>query len=428
MDQAEIGIGLLGVGNVGSAFLTLLRERSRELEARIGRPLVVRKACVRHPSPERRRSLDLELSGDPMEVVKDESVQVVVEVMGGVSPAKEAIEAAIGLGKPVVSANKDLFATWGMVLAEKAAAAKVPLLYEAAVGGAIPLVRVLRESLAGEAIERVTGIVNGTTNYVLSLMASEGITQQEALDRAVELGYAEPDPSADVKGYDAACKAAIIAYLAFRAPMTVGDVYYEGIEAIGPEDLEAARKHGYEVKLLSVVEATEGTPRGVRARVHPTLVPASHPLASVQGAYNAIFIEGAALGELMLYGRGAGGLPTATAVLGDVVEVAGNLGTARSVLPPPDRTVVPVGMADLSVPYFIEMDVVDRPGVLAAIASVFGSHSVSIWRMEQVGVGEEARLVFITHEAREELVHRTIGEVVRLDSVKRLGAFLRMLR
>jgi len=332
---------------------------------------------------------------------------------------------ALKASKPVITANKELLANFGGELFEAAETAGVDLLFEASVAGGIPLMRPLRESLVGERIQRVMGIVNGTTNYVLTRMTEEGSSFAEAVAEAQELGYAERDPTADVEGFDAASKAAIIASSAFGARVVAGDVYREGITQIGPDDIAAAAELGYVVKLLAIAEERDGS---VGARVHPAMVPIDHPLASVRGSYNAVFIEGEAVGQLMMLGRGAGGGPTASAVLGDLIDAAKNLhagargatiGTlARKRVCPIDET---------ASQFYIALDVVDRPGVLAQIAGVFGTHDVSIQSMQQKGQGEGARLIFVTHLAREAALSATIHAVRELDVVGRVGSVLRVV-
>jgi homoserine dehydrogenase len=365
------------------------------------------------------------LTNDADAVVSDPSIDIVVEVIGGVEPARSLILTALKAAKPVITANKELLANFGEELFEAAETAGVDLLFEASVAGGIPLMRPLRESLAGERITRVMGIVNGTTNYVLTRMTEEGSSFAEAVAEAQELGYAERDPTADVEGFDAAAKAAIIASIAFGARVVAGDVYREGITNITADDIAAAKELGYVVKLLAVAEERE---RGVGARVHPAMVPFDHPLASVRGSYNAVFIEGRTVGQLMLLGRGAGGGPTASAVLGDLIDAAKNLaagargatiGTlARRPIRPIDET---------ESQFYVSLDVVDRPGVLAAIAGVFGRHQVSIQSMQQKGQGVGARLIFVTHLAREAALTATIHEVRELDVVVQVGSVLRVV-
>jgi homoserine dehydrogenase len=363
---------------------------------------------------------------DAAGLVARPDVDIVVETIGGLHPAQELIEAALRAGKPVVTANKALLAVAGAELAEVAAAAGVDLLYEAAVAGAIPVIRPLRESLAGEQIVRIMGIVNGTTNFILSTMEEDGVTYDDALAEAQRLGLAERDPSADVDGHDAAAKAAILAALAFGSDVVDADVHREGITGISPADVAYANRLGYAVKLLAVAELVDGGPE-VSVRVHPAMVPRAHPLASVRGAFNAVFVEGAVSGELMLYGRGAGGGPTASAMLGDLVDAARNL-RAGAPAPAPKRTSTTVRpQADMRSAFYLSMDVADRPGVLAAVAKVFGDHDVSIRAMEQVGLADEARLIFLTHVAREGDLLATIDELRMLQAVDRVSGVLRVI-
>jgi homoserine dehydrogenase len=365
------------------------------------------------------------LTHDAAAVVADPDIDLVVEVIGGIEPARTLILEAVKAGKPVVTANKELIANVGQELFDAAAGAGVDLLFEAAVGGGIPLIRPLRESLAGETIRRVTGIVNGTTNFILTRMAEEGAGYADALAEAQQLGYAERDPTADVEGYDAGAKAAILASIAFGARVVAGDVYREGISDITAADIAYAKRLGYVVKLVAVAEHH---PDGdVAVRVHPAMVPATHPLASVRESFNAVFIEGESAGELMLYGRGAGGMPSASAVLGDLIDAAHNLragsvGRALQLRPVRLRSI-----DDLTSAYYLDLEVADRPGVLAAVAGVMGAHAVSIKSMEQEGTGAGARIVFVTHEARERDVQACIAELRSLDVVLRVGTLLRVL-
>ncbi|HEV2360567.1 MAG TPA: homoserine dehydrogenase, partial [Acidimicrobiales bacterium] len=330
-----------------------------------------------------------------------------------------------------VTANKELLANVGGELLAAAENAGVDLLYEAAVAGAIPLVRPLAESLAGERITRVTGILNGTTNYILTKMTDEHSTYAEALGEAQTLGYAERDPTADVEGHDASAKAAILAGIAFNAEVVAGDVYCEGIARIEASDIDFAGRLGYVVKLLAVIEEAEvaagsSRPR-IAVRVHPAMVPVSHPLAGIRGPFNAIFVEGDAAGELMFYGRGAGGRPTASAVLGDLIDASHNLLAGGRGRAAPRRGCDLSPIDDLRTQYYLSIDVADRPGVLASVATVFGEHRVSIRSMEQVGMGAEARLVFITHTALEADLQATLAGLRALDSVERIGSVLRVI-
>ncbi len=422
-----VRVALLGCGNVGGALAEILLTRPDDVAARTGIRLELVGIAVAHPEKPRPVAVDPGLIGtDAAALVARDDVDVVVELIGGLHPAHELVEAALRAGKPVVTGNKALLAVAGAELAEVAASAGVDLLYEAAVAGAIPVIRPLRESLAGERIERVMGIVNGTTNYILTRMEEEGAAYDDVLREAQALGLAEADPSADVDGHDAAAKAAILAALAFGSDIVDADVHREGISGLDAADVAYANRLGYSVKLLAVAELVDGGPE-LSVRVHPAMVPRTHPLASVRGAFNAVFVEGAVSGELMLYGRGAGGGPTASAMLGDLVDASRNL-LAGAPAPAPKRTSTTVrDQSDLHSAFYLSMDVADRPGVLAAVAKIFGDHDVSIRAMEQVGLAEEARLIFLTHVAREGDLLATIDELRRHQAVDRVSGVLRVV-
>jgi homoserine dehydrogenase len=424
--QEQVRIGLLGCGNVGGALVRLVHEHADVIEARAGVPLAVTRVAVRDATKDRGLPLPARcFTDDAAAVVGDPDVDVVVEVIGGVEPARTLIVEALMAGKPVVTANKELLAVHGRELFETAEGAGVDLLFEASVGGGIPLMRPLRESLAGDRIRRVIGIVNGTTNYILSNMTDHGASFDDALAEAQALGFAEADPTADVEGYDAAAKAAIIASIAFGARVVAADVYREGITAITSDDIAAARDLGYVVKLLAIAEEVDGE---VAVRVHPTMVPVRHPLASVRDAFNAVFIEGDAVGELMFYGRGAGGLPTASAVLGDLVDAAKNLVEGRKGATIGTLAAKPIrAIDDVVSSFYLHTEVADRPGVLAAIAPKFAEHGVSIRSMQQHGIGDDARLIFVTHEAREADVRATVLALRDVDAVHRVGSVLRVI-
>ena len=425
--RRAIRVGLLGCGNVGSAFVGLVRDQAKEIEARTGIDLQVTRVAVRNLSRDRDVELPPDvLTHDAHGVVSDPDVDLVVEVIGGIEPARELITEALKASKPVVTANKELLANFGVELFGVADDLGVDLLFEAAVAGGIPLVRSLRESLRGEPIRRVLGIVNGTTNYILTKMTEQGAAYGEALAEAQRLGFAERDPTADVEGFDAGAKAAIIASIAFGARVVAGDVYHEGISHITKADIDVAHRLGYVVKLLAIAELDKDSGE-VAVRVHPAMVPIHHPLASVRESFNAVFVEGGAVGSLMFYGRGAGGLPTASAVLGDVIDAAVNLtkgthGTlgsfAKARIRPIDETFAE---------YLLGLEVVDRPGVLHAVTGVFADHGVSIRAAEQEGIGEDARLVFVTHEAKESAVQATVHGLRELDVVKHVGGLLRVI-
>ncbi len=422
-----VRVALLGCGNVGGSLAEILLTRQDDVAARTGIHLELVGIAVANPKRPRSAAIDASLLGtDAASLVARDDVDVVVEVIGGLHPAQELVEAALKNGKPVVTANKALLAVAGAELAEVAADAGVDLLYEAAVAGAIPVIRPLRESLAGEQIVRVMGIVNGTTNYILTRMEEEGASYADVLSEAQALGLAERDPSADVDAHDAAAKAAILAALAFGSDVVDADVHREGISGLDAADVTYASRLGYSVKLLAIAELVDGGPE-VSVRVHPAMVPKTHPLASVRGAFNAVFVEGAVSGELMLYGRGAGGGPTASAVLGDLVDASRNL-LAGAPAPAPKRaTSIVRSQNDMHSAFYVSMDVADRPGVLAAVAKIFGDHGVSIRAMEQVGLAEEARLVFLTHVAREGDLLATIDELRQLQAVDRVSGVLRVL-
>ena len=424
---SPVRVGLLGCGNVGSALAELLVARQDDIAARTGIRLELVGIAVADVDRPRPRTIPVELFGnDSAALAVRPDVDIVVELIGGLHPAQELIESALRAGKPVVSANKAVLAVSGAELADIAAAQGVDLLYEAAVAGAIPVIRPLRESLAGERILRVMGIVNGTTNFILTRMEEDGVDFDDALAEAQRLGMAERDPTADVEGHDAAAKAAILAALAFGSDVVDADVHREGISGIRAVDVAYANRLGYSVKLLAVAELVDGGPE-LSVRVHPAMVPKSHPLASVRGAFNAVFIEGAVSGELMLYGRGAGGGPTASAVLGDLIDAARNL-RAGAPGPAPKRTSITVRpQRELMSAFYLSMDVADRPGVLAAVAKVFGDHQVSIRAMEQVGLADEARLIFLTHLAREGDLLATIDDLRLLNAVDRVSGVLRVI-
>jgi homoserine dehydrogenase len=424
-----IRLGVLGCGHVGSAFVQQVDDHRRDIRARTGLDLQISRVAVHNLS--RERSVVLApgvLTHDASSFVADPEVDLVVELIGGIEPARSLVLEALKTGKPVVTANTELLAYVGAELYEAADGAGVDLLFEAAVGGAIPLVRPLRESLVGEPLRRVMGIVNGTTNYVLTRMTEAGADYHEALGEAQQRGSAERDPTADVEGFDAAAKAAILASIAFGARVVQGDVYREGIAEITPTEIAFAERLGYVVKLLAIVERVDDGDEQpeLAVRVHPTMIPATHPLASVRESFNAVFVEGDAIDELMFYGRGAGGAPTASAVLGDVIDAAGNAG--RGAAPNLGSLVTPRirPIDELVSEYYLNLEVVDQPGVLSQVADVFGRHEVSIRAMEQEGLGDEARIIFITHLAVERHLQATLHDLRDLDVVKSVGSVLRV--
>jgi homoserine dehydrogenase len=425
-NSTTVRIGLLGCGNVGGALIPLVERQADVIEARTGLRLEISRVAVRNLARDRGVTLaDGVLTRDAMSVVTDPDIDLVVEVIGGIEPARELITAALRSGKPVVTGNKELLANVGAELFEIADESGVDLLFEAAVAGGIPLIRPLRESLRGEPVTRVMGILNGTTNFILTKMTEEGAEYGEALAEAQELGYAERDPTADVEGYDAGAKAAIIASIAFGAKVVAGDVYHEGISGITATDIAVAQRLGYVVKLLGIAERDDSG--AVAVRVHPAMVPLQHPLASVRESYNAVFVEGDAVGSLMFYGRGAGGAPTASAVLGDVIDAAVNLAAGTNGRLGTFGKAHIRAIDETSAEYLISLDVADEPGVLHSVTGAFAEHGVSIRAAEQEGIGPDARLVFITHEALEADVQATVRRLRDLDTVRRVGGFIRVI-
>ena len=426
---APLKVALLGCGTVGSAVLRRLEEQAGDLTARIGRPVEVAGVAVRRPDRHPDVPAHL-LTTDAHGLVTRPDVDLVVEVIGGIEPVRSLLMAALEAGKSVVSANKALLADEGGELHAAAAKAGVDLYYEAAVAGAIPLLRPLRESLAGDQLSRVVGIVNGTTNYILSRMAETGHGFTEALAEATDLGYAEADPTADVDGFDAAAKAAILASLAFHTPVTTADVYREGISAVTSTDVARAAEIGCTVKLLAICERVPGADaegESVAVRVHPAMIPTSHPLAAVGGAFNAVFVEAEAAGQLMFYGQGAGGDATASAVLGDLVAVARN--RASGVAGPGVTTYAGLParpIAETPTRYHVSLDVADRPGVLATVAQEFARHGVSIATVRQDGHGDAATLVIVTHSAPDAALSATVSALREMPAVRGVTSILRV--
>lgn len=416
-------VALLGGGTVGASVARLLVENSRDLEERVGVPVVLTAVAVRD-AQRARPGIPAALITDDAAAVAGSGADIVVEVMGGIEPARTLILAAMEAGSSVVTANKALLAADGATLYESAHRNGVDLYFEAAVAGAIPLLRPLRESLSGDQVTKVLGIVNGTTNFMLTRMDEDGAEYGDVLAEAAALGYLEADPSLDIDGHDAAAKAAILAELAFHTRVTLDDVHCEGISQVTSDDVRAAQQMGFVIKLLAVAERVDD---GVIVRVHPAMLPRSHPLASVRGAYNAVFVEAEAAGEVMFYGRGAGGAPTASAVLGDVVtaarnRVSGGLGPGESTYT--NLPVLPIGAALTR--YYVNLAVADRPGVLASIASAFADNGVSIQVVRQDGHGDEAGLIVRTHRASDAALRKTVEQLSGLDTVKRVLGVMRV--
>jgi homoserine dehydrogenase len=429
--RPPVRVALLGCGTVGAEVVRLLHDQAPDLTARIGAPIEIVGIAVRRLGRER-GDLPVDASlftTDALGLVKRDDVDVVVEVVGGIEPARSWLVEALRAGKSVVTANKALLAEDGGALHNAASEGGADLYYEASVAGAIPLLRPLRESLHGDRITRVTGIVNGTTNFILSSMDATGAGFDEALDEATALGYAEADPTADIDGFDAAAKAAILASLAFHTRVTAADVHREGMASVTAGDMASAKEMGCTIKLLCIAaRGPDSTGReSVSVRVHPAMIPRSHPLASVTGAFNAVFVEAEAAGQLMFYGRGAGGTPTASAVLGDLVAAARNRlsGTrAPSESSYADLPIRPIGEAVTR--YHISLDVADRRGVLATVAGVFAKHEVSIATVRQSGRDDDATLVIVTHGAPDADLAGTVAELATLDIVRSIASVLRV--
>ncbi len=426
MRTRPLKVALLGCGVVGSEVARIMTTDAADLAARIGAPVELAGIAVRRAGRARPGVPEHLITTDAEALVNRGDIDVVIEVVGGIEPSKHLILSAFKQGASVVSANKALLAQDGTELHRAAADAGVDLYYEAAVAGAIPLIRPLRESLAGDRVNRVLGIVNGTTNFILDKMDSTGAGYSEALEEATALGYAEADPTADVEGFDAAAKAAILAGIAFHTKVTAADVYREGLTEVTAADIASAKQMGCVVKLLAICERSADG-ESVTARVHPAMIPLTHPLASVREAYNAVFVEAEAAGRLMFYGPGAGGAPTASAVLGDLVavcrnKVAGSTGPGDSVY-----TQLPAKpMDEVVTRYHVSLDVDDRAGVLAQVASTFAEHGVSIDTVRQQGRDGDASLVVVTHRATDAALSATVDKLRALDSVRGVASIMRV--
>ena len=418
-------VGMLGCGNVGSQIARLLVANKADLASRSGAQLELVKVAVKDIKAKRDGIATSLLTDDPYSVVNDPEIDLIIEVIGGISPAKELILAAFKNGKSVVTANKALLAKEGAALYQAAGEANVDLYYEAAVAGAIPILRPLRESLVGDHVTRIMGIVNGTTNYILTKMDESGTAFADALKQAQELGFAEADPTADVEGIDASDKAAILAGLAFHSRVTDKDVYREGITKITATDVKVAKAMDMVIKLLAITELTASGE--ISVRVHPALISRTHPLASVRESFNAVFVEAQSAGQMMFYGKGAGGEPTARAVLGDLVAIArhkvlGGIGPKES-----DYASLKIApMGETKTRYLIRLNVADKPGVLESVAHVFASHSVSIQTVRQTGAGDKAELIIMTHTSTESALSATVKELGKLPAVTDVASVLRV--
>lgn len=421
-----IGVGMLGCGIVGSAVARMIQAHSEEITERAGASIEIRRVAVRNLAKERDVPLDREVfTNDPQKVATDPDVQILIEVMGGIEPARTLMLDAMRAGKHIVSANKELISTLGRDLFDEAEANNVDFYFEGSVAGGIPIIKPMKESLAGERVKRVMGIVNGTTNYVLTRMTEQGVELDHALGEAERLGYAELDPTSDIEGFDAAAKLSILASIAFNVRVVAGDVYREGITGVSARDIAFAKNLGYAVKLLAIAERSNGE---IAARVHPTMIPVTHPLASVRDNFNAVFVEGEQVGELMFYGPGAGGPPTATSVVGDLVDVVRNLlNGSRGVGCTCYRQAAPIRhMDETSSQFYVLLEVMDRPGVLARVAQVFADNQVSIKSVWQEGLGDDARLVMVTHKALERNFQSVLAGLRGLDIVREVASAMRV--
>lgn len=424
--MSAIHIALLGMGTVGTGVVKILSNNAPSIEKKVGAPVVIKKILVRNPNKTRDIATDAQLVTNFDEILNDPDIKVVVEIMGGELPAKDYMLAALNAGKHVITANKDVVAKHGRELFEAAEENHTDFLFEASVGGGIPIIRPLKQCLAANKISNIMGIVNGTTNYMLTKMTNEKMDYSDVLAEAQSKGYAEADPTADVGGYDAARKIAILASIGFGARITFDDVYVEGITNITIEDIEYARELGYVIKLLAVAKQDE---QGINVRVHPAFLPSTHPLAAVNDVFNAIFIKGDAVGETMFYGRGAGELPTASAVTADIIDVARDIrhNVSSRILCTcfEQKPIYPVSKTES--PYYIRLLVEDKPGVLAAIAGAFGAQQVSLHSVIQKRkVGSTTELVLITYRVSDESIRLAMNTLLGMSIVSKVGNVIRV--
>lgn len=426
MKGKAINIGLLGLGTVGCGVVKVIDENSPAISNKIGSPLNIKKIAETNTSRFRLIKLSKDkLTTKAEEVIEDKDIDIIVEVIGGIGAAKRYVLSAIKEKKHIVTSNKELMAKFGDQITEAAGKEKVEVRFEASCGGGIPIIRPLRQCLAANKIEEVIGIVNGTTNYILTRMSEEGKDFKEVLKEAVKEGYAEADPSLDIDGFDASYKIAILSSVAFQTRVNLSDVYREGIRGIEQKDIEYARGLGYKIKLLAIAR---GVKEKIELRVHPTLVPLTHPLSNVNGAFNAIFVKGNAVGKLMFYGQGAGALPTASAVVGDIIELAQRIkrGEVASIYTPPKRLKVK-NINLIESRYYFRMKVLDQPGVLAKVSKILGKEKVSLSSVVQKGSGGKlAEIVFLTHQVQNIKISRALSQIKRLKVVKEIGQVIRV--
>lgn len=418
--SSKIKLGILGCGTVGSALLDLISSQAKKIEQETGFQLEIAKVGVRSLDRPKFKKL---LTQDLEEIVQDESIDMIVELMGGLEPTKDLLVAALNNSKPVVTANKELLANCGLELFELAESKGVGIGFEASVAGAVPIVRTIKDFLLGESITHITGILNGTTNYILSAMSEKGIDYGQALAEAQELGYAESNPKKDVNGEDAAAKIAILANLAFAEKIDLSAIHCEGIEDIDARDISYAKQLGYILKFLAI--ANRAGDKDLAIRVHPALVSENHHLAKVSGSYNAIFVEGESIDSLMLYGKGAGGVPTAGAVLSDILNLLQN--PNQFVAPKAHKQASILPMEELDSAYYLRVEVADESGVLASVTKIFDNHKISIEVMNQFVEKDVAVLVFVTHIAKEKDLNAAIQELAKLDVVKNVANSIRVI-
>ncbi len=416
-----LNVALLGLGTVGSGVYRIIANRGSDLETRIGSKIAIRKILVRDIAKHRTTVPESLLTTDFTSIISDPSIDLIVEVMGGTQPAYDYIRQALQARKHVVTANKELLAKHGKELLTLADDQGVQLRFEASVAGGVPIIKALKESLGANQLSQVMGIINGTTNYILTRMSNEGVDIESALSEAQAKGYAEADPTNDVDGFDAAYKLLILGSIAFGSRLEIDKIYTEGIRKITPVDLEYGRQLGYTLKLLAIAKET---PEGIEARVHPTFISSKHPLAAVSDVFNAIYVEGDAVGELMFYGRGAGQMPTASAVCSDIIDVAHNCGSRKVCSCIYQKNQLP--MERTVSRYYIRISVKDNPGVLAQISHEFGENGVSLHSVIQLGRGEPVPLVFVTHEVTEANLNKAINGIKSLDCVYSVENIIRV--
>jgi len=427
LENSNIKVAILGLGTVGSGVYKLLTQQSEDFIWKVGSKLEISKVLVKNINKQRTLEVNKEiLTENWQEILDDPEIKIIIEVMGGIEPAKSYILEALKAGKHVVTANKDLLAQHGKELFDSANSQACDLAFEASVAGGIPIIRPLKQCLAGNKIEEILGIINGTTNYILTQMTYEQVSFESALHEAQQLGYAEADPTSDIEGYDAARKLAILASLAFQSRVTLQDVYIEGISNLSQADITYARELGFVVKLVAVAKQSE---EGIEARVHPMFIPNTHPLASVNDSFNAVFVKGNAVGEAMFYGRGAGEMPTASAVLGDVIDVARNIvnNCTGRIACTCFYKCIHKSIGEINTKYYLRLQVKDKPGVLASIAGVFGNHDVSLATVIQKHRNEDmAEIVVITDYVKEKHMNDALQIIKGLSIVAEVSAQIRV--